>query len=74
MFLFVGLAQGYVYSTRLALFPFCPIIPAVAVRLWIKGGQVSDPRLRRQMWQGTLAAWVQASSEISELEQAYLTP
>lgn len=47
MFLFVSLAEGYTYSARLALLPFCPIIPVVAARTWITAGQFLDSRLKR---------------------------
>lgn len=46
MFLFVSLAQGYTYSARITLLPFCPIIPVVAARMWITAGQVLDSRLK----------------------------
>lgn len=47
MFLFVSLAQGYTYSARLTLLPFCPIIPVVAARTWITAGQFLDSWLKR---------------------------
>lgn len=69
MFLFVSLSEGYTYSARLTLLPFCPIIPVVAARTWITAGQFLVETVNVT---GSAGSSSPGLLEISELEQAYL--